>query len=340
MANNRIIYACQALAIAKTGHGNADTPEFEVMKGVQNVGISSNFTLEAVFEYGQAELYANVEDLATVEITIEKLIDGEKLLYLQAVGEIGKTNVISASTSKCDVYLAIFPDTVASISGQTRDHVVYSSGMQVSSVGFTYPVDGNATESLTVQGNDKFWDAVTAGYIETAPNTLFGTAGGSTGDALDGTDTPASGIVRRAKFDLAGSTLPAEVESQTNPTAGSFGIQNVSVNLDFSREDQLELGRFGPYNQTAQTPFEVTSEFEVTGTNGDLISHSGAGSNTTARSIIIQDTAGTVLNLGAKNRLSGITQQGGGTDGGNATITFSYTTYNSLLVQGGGTYWT
>ena len=108
MPQNRIIYACQAVAIAKTGHSNADTPQFEVMKGVQSVGINTTFSLEQVFEFGQADLYSNVEDIADVEVTIEKVIDGEKLLYLQAVGEIGKTNVIAASNSVCDVYLAIY----------------------------------------------------------------------------------------------------------------------------------------------------------------------------------------------------------------------------------------
>lgn len=340
MANNRIIYACQALAIAKTGHGNAEDPQFHVMKGVQSVGISSNFTIESVYEYGQAELYANVEDLASVEVTIEKLIDGEKLLYLQSVGEIGKTNLIEAATSKCDIYLAIFPDTVASVSGETKDHVVYCSGMQISSASYNYSVDGNATESISLQGNNKFWDAVDAGYISITPNTLFGNSGGASSNVLDGTDSPASGIIRRGQFDLAGSTLPAEVLSQTNPTTGSYGIQSINVNIDFAREDQTELGRFGPYNQTGQLPFEVTSEFEVTATNGDLISHSGAGTNTIARTIVLKDAAGTVLNLGAKNRLTSVSQDGGSTDGENATITYSYTTFNSLLVDGGGTYWT
>lgn len=339
MANNRIFYACQAVAIAKTGNsGSGDPLTFEVMKGVQSVGITSSYTLEQIFELGQVELYANVEDVADVEVTIEKVIDGEKLLYLQAVGETGKTNLVSAANSTCDVYLAIYADTVSSVSGQTKQHVVMCSGMNISSVSYNYSVDDNARESITLVGNNKFWDAVTAGVIGTSPSTMYGT-GGSGIAPINGSDSPASGIVRRGKFNLLGSTLPAEVVSQGNNTAGSSGIQSISVSADFGRENQVELGRFGPYNKTATFPFEVTCEFEVTATNGDLVSVSGVGENLVNRTIIIKDTAGTTINLGTKNKLTSVAQQGGDTGGGNATITYSYSTFNDLRVDGGGTYW-
>lgn len=336
--SNRIFYACQAVAIAKTGHSSASANEFALMRGVQSVGISTNITLEQIFELGQLEIYANEEQVAEVEVTLEKVIDGEKLLYLQAVGEAGKTNIVDASNQRCDVYLAIFPDSVRFVAGQTRDHVVMCSGMFVSSVSYNYTVDGNATESLTLAGNNKFWDNVTAGVIGTTPTVLFGTP--ATGvNSLDGTDVPASAIVRRHRFDLYGSTLPAEVLSQANSVPGSSGIQSVSVSVDFGREDQFELGRFGPYNKTATYPLEVTTEFEVIATNGDLISVSGVGPATTQRAITLRDSAGTVINCGTRNRLTSVNYQGGDTGGGNATITFSYSGYNSFTVNGGGAYW-
>jgi hypothetical protein len=309
------------------------------MKGVQSAGINSNFTLEQIFEFGQVEQYANVEDVAEVEVTLEKVIDGEKLLYLQAVGETGKTNIVSAANSACDVYLAIFADTISSVSGQTKTQVVMCSGMNVSNVSYNYSVDGNATESVSLVGFNKFWNAVTAGVIGTSPSTLFGNAGGETAFPLKGDDSPASGIARRGKFDLYGSTLPAEVITQGNNFTGSSGIQSISVSADFGRENQMELGRFGPYNKTATFPFEVTSEFEVIATNGDLVSVSGRGENLTNRTIILKDTCGTILNLGTKNKLTSVAYQGGDTGGGNATVTFSYSTFNDLKVDGGGTYW-
>jgi len=336
--SNRIFYACQAVAIAKSGHGSADSPQFEVMKGVQSVGITTNFTLEQIFELGQVQLYANEEQLSTVEITIEKVIDGEKLLYLQAVGEIGKTNLVSASNSRCDVYLAIYPDSTSSISGVTRDHTLMCSGVVISNASYNYSVDGNATESITLMGNNKFWDAGTYGILSASPNTLFGT-GGSTASPIDGTDVPVSGIVRRHRFNMLNSIIPPEVCSQGGNVAGASGIQSVSVSMDMGREDQLQLGTFGPYNKYASFPFEVTTEFEVTATNGDQVAISGQGVGTADRQIIIRDAAGTILNMGLRNKLTSVSQSGGDTGGGNATITYSYSTYSDLTVNGGGTYW-
>lgn len=356
MANNRIFYACQAVGIAKTGETDrslSDT-KFRIMQGVQSVGINTNFTLEQAFELGQVELYANEEEIAEVEVTIEKLIDGKPLLYLQAVGNIGKTNVVDAANSRCDVYLSVFADSVSSISGQTAGSVVMCSGMYISSVSYTYPVDGFATESVTLVGNDKFWNngfGVVGGAD--AVKTLFGAPAASPDDQdpFDGNDladdaatgarsafAPGSGVIRRARVDISGSTLPAEVGLQQN-AVGTKGIQTITINADFGRENQLELGRFGPYNKYATFPFEVTCEFEVNAVSGDLVSVSGSNRNLTNRTIVIKDLAGTVIDLGTKNKLASVAYTGGDTGGGIATVTYSYSTFNKFNVDGGGTYW-
>ena len=72
-------------------------------------------------------------------------------------------------------------------------------------------------------------------------------------------------------------------------------------------------------------------------TSGDLISVSGTSPNLQNRSIIVHDTAGTVLNLGTKNKLSSVSYSGGDTGGGNATVTYSFSNFNVLTVNGGST---
>ena len=67
MANNRIFYACQAVVLMQMGY----TPSAGgVIKGLQSVGMSSNFTLEQVFEAGQLSIYENLEDVADIEVTL------------------------------------------------------------------------------------------------------------------------------------------------------------------------------------------------------------------------------------------------------------------------------
>ena len=64
----------------------------------------------------------------------------------------------------------------------------------------------------------------------------------------------------------------------------------------------------------------------VSGTNFNL----GAGEQ-----ITIADSAGTRLDLGNKNKLTSVSYSGGDTGGGNATVTFSYSTFNDLTVSSG-----
>ncbi len=85
---------------------------------------------------------------------------------------------------------------------------------------------------------------------------------------------------------------------------------------------------------TPTFPFEITSEFETISTTGDLVGVSGDYENLSNRTIVIKDSAGTVLDLGTKNKLSSVSYTGGDTGGGNATVTYSYSTFNKLDVTG------
>ena len=339
--NQRIFYACQAVAIAP--RGTDPVAATHVVHGVQSVGMTSTFTLEQVFELGQLEIYENVEEVADIEVTLEKVIDGYKTIYNLASNGEAANSIVTAASKRCDVYVAIFDDTLDNATG-TPKSVCMNSGMAISSVSYNYSVDGNATESVTLVGNDRFWNSVTAGVIADSPINIWTDGGGQadlTGTAgINGGDTPPSGVVRRADVDLANSTLPSEVTSQMGNDAvglgGGYHVQSVSVSCDFGQELIQELGRFGPYTRYATFPVEVTAEFEVIATSGDLVSVSGNAPNLVDRSIIIKDTAGTVLNLGTKNKLTSVSYTGGDTGGGNATVTYSYSNFNSLTVADGG----
>ena len=305
-----------------------------VVKGLQSVGMSSNFTLDQVFEMGQLEIYENIEDVADIEVTLEKVIDGDKLIFDHASAGACKTDLVSASKAKCDVYLGIFDDGVSNATGTPRN-VCWNSGMYTSSVSYSYSIDGSATESVTLVGNDRFWNAV-----DTAGQNAANRWGVSDPTAqFDGTDVPKSGVVRRNHVDMEASDLPGIVKEQKNDDAtglgGGYHIQSVSVSTDMSQENILELGRFGPYHRFASFPIEVTCEFEVIATSGDLQTVSGDGTNLSGETITIKDTAGTVLTLGTKNKLSSVSYSGADTGGGNATVSYSYSNFNSLTVDGG-----
>ena len=338
--NQRIFYACQAVAITPRGAANVN-PE-HVVHGVQSIGMSSTFTLDQVFEQGQIEIYENIEEVSDIEVTLEKVIDGYKLIYDLATQGACKTDIVAASKARSDVYVAIFDDGLSHATGVPRN-VVMNSGMYVSSVSYSYSIDGSATESVTLVGNDRFWNAETAGVIGTSASSAWSVNPTSN---IDGTDTPLSGVVRRVNVDLENSELPGVVKSQggtdTTGRGGGYHIQSISVSTDFGQENIQELGRFGPYHRYATFPVEVTCEFEVISTSGDLISVSGNAPNLTDNDILIKDTAGTVLDLGSdgagKNKLSSVSYSGADTGGGNATVSYSFSNFNVLTVQGGKTH--
>ena len=333
--NQRIFYACQAVAICTRGDANIDAEN--IIHGVQSVGMSSTFTLDQVFELGQIEIYENIEQVADIEVTIEKVIDGYSLIYDKASGGTCKTDVVAATKNRCDVYVAIFDDGLSHATGVPRN-ICYNSGMFISSVAYNYSVDGSATESVTLVGNDRFWNDTTAGVLKAGEDALSNWSSNPSVN-IDGTDTPVSGVGRRADVDLEGSLLPAEVKFQVSDDAtglgGGFHVQSISVSTDFGQENIQELGRFGPYHRYATFPVEVTCEFEIIATSGDLISVSGNAENLGNNTIKIVDTAGTVIDLGTQNKLSSVSYSGGDTGGGNATVSYSYSNFNVLKVDGG-----
>lgn len=336
MPQNRIFYACQAVAIMSHGRGN-DINTNDIVRGLQTVGMSSTFTLDQVFEMGQIEIYENIEDVADIEVTLEKVIDGYKLVWDLASGGNCKTDLVAASKNRCDVFLAIFDDGLSHATGIPKN-VCWNSGMYTSSVSYSYSVDGSATESVTLVGNDRMWNTV-RGDAARAGNE--GWLADRTAGVFDGADAPLSGVVRRVDVDINGSTLPGIVTSQMSYAADAglrskgAHIQSISVSTDMSQENIQELGRFGPYARYATFPIEVTAEFEVIATSGDLVSVSGSTTNLENQSITIKDTAGTIIFLGTANKLSNVSYSGGDTGGGNSTVSYSFSNFNVLTVNGG-----
>jgi hypothetical protein len=369
MPNNRIFYACQAVALHPLWDNNgvlATTGTVQVLHGVQSVGLNTTFNLEQVFELGQIHIYENIEGVPDVEVTLEKVLDGYPLMYhmatlgvnAESLSPDAKASLVARSKQRTNVYLGIFPETVENI-GDTNASAnveVQMSGMYVSSVSYTLPVDGNCTESLTLVGNHKAWTTTATGFTSTIANQLDDST--TVGDGLDApfnlqTGSFRGGIQRRENVDIKNSILPLSIFGVTqSPTAGNgydgtakspkVHIQNCSISTDLNRESVQELGRKSPYYRFANFPVEVTCEFEVIAISGDFISayEDGAyavgtkdyGNNTAEEKIVMKLHDGTVFDLGTKSRLSSVNYTGGDAGGGNSTITYSYSTYNSLTV--------
>lgn len=326
--NKRIFYAVKAGGFAADG-----STTYEVVHGLQSIGINTTFNIEDVFEIGQAETYAQPEELPDVEVTLEKVIDGHPLIYHLATPNATTNSLIGRGSEKAAFAMSIFGDLQEAASG-TPNSQVTCSGLYVNSLSYTFPNEGNITESVTLVGNSKVW----ASGSFTFSGTLF-----------DNTDTPIaspSGLQRRQEVVMgSGSSvtlLPygfAGIPGITNGgyneeiTPGEYRVHvsEISVNADLARENILELGRKNPYYRFPSIPIEVTTEVTVTTTDGDFIDAKEDTDNTAAQEIKIVLEDGTVFDMGTKNKLTGTSQTGGDTGGGNETVSYSFRNGSSNL---------
>jgi len=339
---NRIFYAVQQVSIGPDALG-----QYQVVKGVQSVSMTTTFNLEQAFELGQLEIYENIEGVPNIEMTVNRLLDGNPLLYVLA----SATQNSDAYSRADDINLASSNESVLKLgiwdeasysnaqNGVAPTNEVSISGAVMSSVSYTFGVDGNFTEEVSFTATDKAWGntscTTAAGWADDLQNGVFA-----------GTDIPkfAGGVQRRQFFRTDGpssTALPSVIPE------GLARLQSVTVSADFGREDLFQLGQKGPFAKVATFPLEVTCSIDVLSSGGDrvnaLAESCTAGStcdtagNLSDETIIVELCDGTVIDLGTKNKLSSVSYGGGDAGGGNVTTTFDFVTFNKLSVSGTGT---
>jgi len=354
MANNRIYYAIQQVAL---GTGGAIP-----LHGVQSVGLTTNFNLAQIYEMGQLSLYQNYENVPDIEVTLNKVLDGYPLIYTVATesgtgvstGAIATSaDLVGRANTRTDLVLSIFPEQRLAASG-TPLAIVSCSGMYVSSVSYTFPNDGNFTEDVTLVGNDKVW----------------ATTANSGTDLKNNSDTPAAvqGVNRRQHLTMSNCRFPKQIPGigtdgvngqglnvLNSTTASGYNVhfQSIKVSCNMGRESIYELGTRQPYYRYINFPVAVTCDFDVMSVSGEWIQASASGywtnfdtktaaTNTTTNcdnrfnlineTIYLQTCEGTKIDLGSRNKLTSVNYTGGDTGGGNVTVTYSYQNFNDFTV--------
>jgi hypothetical protein len=325
MANFRVEYAHQALKCNDV-----------VVKGVQSVTLQTNFNLEPVFELGQLDTYENIETLPEIQITVERILDGNKLLLELATGAASTDTLIDRTNQTCDMELFIYPDSqenAVSDNASTVAAQLLLKTLYISSIQYNLPVNGNMTETITFVGNDKFYKPVPDDYV---PTGTFGN------------DSPITTTQRRQHF-VMGSTngisskLPSQITGINvngynilDGQAYSAHVQDIQISVNLNREDFFEQGQRRPYYRKASFPTVVDTSISITagGDNpGDgLNADSDSTRNVIDQTIDIFLSDGTRFNLGTKNRILSVDQSGGSTGGESVTYTYQLQGQNVLTV--------
>jgi hypothetical protein len=265
--------------------------------GAQSVGITTSFDLEPVFQLGQVKPVEIMTISPNVEITVSRTLTSQNSTIWS--GDF-ITNVGTANKTIC---IAIGDDTAPLLTSNLAQ--IYCTGAGISGVTYTFPVDGVFTEEVTFVAQHK----------------QIGGCGISISE-----DTTSQAKTRQ----YYSSGAPSLVTSAGNLT-------NITISASINRENLFKLGQWQSYHNYPNLPAEVTVEFEVSATSLD-----GVGITTVASCAsptggafdpqdITLDICGKTFTM-EKCKLSSVTYGGGDTGGGNATINFTYTTYNSLEV--------
>lgn len=294
---NRIFYASHGVSVGGF-----------TVQGAQSVSVNTNFDLEQVFQLGRLAIYENLQNDPDVEVTINKVLDGNGLIWDLAATT--GSSIIENANDTTTIVLAVGDDAQAALVSAAA---ITMTGMYVNSVNYTLPVDGIFTEEVSFIGSHKsLTGSVTAPAAVTAP------------------------AVRRRQNLSSSSTLPSEVNGKN--------ISNITISADFGREKLYKLGQFSPFHRFVNFPLEVTVTFDVIAKSTDsgvdgvaasLVTGNCAGPSYTEQpiDIYICDHNGNTdyqFDLGSKCVLSSVAYSGGDTGGGNVTITYTYTTYNDL----------
>lgn len=306
---------------------------WEVAHGVQSVGVTTNFSLEQVFEFGQIEIYSNIEALPELEVTVERVLDGTKPLWFMVTDETKNTLNEAVANYKADVGLNIYSDAQNRASGSVQQFM-FMSGMFISNATYTFPVDGNFTESITLVGNDKTWT-----QDSNAPSGNWTQERVGNGGVEDAT-VIGSGVQRTENLDKDSSELPTDIPGIPGAGVGNYGsgvsehLQTITLSVDIGREDLFELGSRKPFFKSVTFPVEVSATFEVVTAEGDLVEAlSDNDSNLTNQNILVKTDSGLTIDLGSENKLLSIDFGGGDAGGGNDNVTYTYQTFNVFSVS-------
>lgn len=330
MPNKRIFYAVQQVGIAQCGSNT-----FTAVHGLQSVGINTRFNLEQVFEIGQISIYQNIENLPDIEVTMEKVMDGYAPLYMLMTKGSTSPSLSGRSNVRATIGLSIFSDVQDSASGTPLAQCTVS-GVYCSALSWTLPTNGNFTESVTAVGNNKFWNnAFTSTTFTNADEPLAIAGSGGVNRRQDLILGETTGDVSRLPQDIPGVSSSGYLPYDTVLQQFAAHLSSIRVQTNLGREALFELGRRGVYHRYATFPVEVKTDIELTAITGDNVTAlEDSSANLTSRRIYFVVREGTKLDLGTKNKLASVTYGGGnaGANGGNVTVTFSYSNFNDLTV--------
>lgn len=359
--SERVYYAIEQVAISPN-----DDVDYQVVRGGQSMTVNQNFPTQEIFQLGKLEIYANLENLPDMEISVTKVLDGCVPAYLLASRKATTPTLLQRTAHKCKVAVSIFDNQSVENAEGTPLCTAEMTGADINNLSYTFTNDGAFQETVGFIANDIIVsnDETIVNAAALARRNAINIVGMMTGD----TD-PCSQVNQRQHFlftydsgaglDAAGrvadpdaSILPTDIEGITDsgtnePTGNIFtaDIESITISSSLTRESLNALGSLEPTCRYLNTPVEVTTEIQFRAKNRPWLSATAVGIlntgsdpcdqsayNLTDQSIRVATCEGLRIYLGRKNRVVSNNVSGGDTSGGNMTVSRSYRTFNDFTV--------
>lgn len=360
--SERIYYATQQIAIAPV-----NSTDYQPVRGGQTLSLSETFPSQEIFQLGKLEIYTQLENLPSIEMTVTKVLDGHPLAYLLATRTASTPTLINRTNEQCKLALSVFDITKEAATGVPMC-TAEMSGADVTSLSYSFTNDGAFEESVGFIVNDIVLsedsgilnpadiarrDAINVNGFFTGqedPNPIVNQRQHFIFDYSGASGTDAVGMMADPDATILPRNVPGITDSGTNEADGNGGynvsVESISVSATLSREELFSLGTLKPTCRYLQVPIEVTTEITFRAYDCPFISATADGVLNTGvdacdvsayniqdQSIRIATCEGTRIYLGRKNRLQSHNYSGGDTSGGNVTVSQTYRTFNDFTVM-------
>lgn len=314
--NNRVFFACQAVEVSGVGFpGTAG----RYLQGVQSVSMSSTADTEQVFQFGSVGIFENYNTRTTGdgEITIEKFIAAKAN---HSIGAMLCGDAVVSGT-----YGFMNGTATQSVPAGSTEYTYGFNNMASKKISlnvYILPEASGIVKSGTSAAGTKisFVDAIVSEYSVSAQ--IDGPATESvTFVSNNFGSSAAASTLADAQFNYDGNVV------KRGNISGDFSDgDSVSYSVSIGNEDLFSLGQLDPYAKVPTFPASVTVE-ATRKAKSDFNSAAG-GSNTT------KSTTFGELSVGAAGLVLTNTSYGGGdAAGSNATITETYSSFNSFNVK-------
>ena len=318
MSNKRVFYATQAVLLGDAG---STLGASDVLKGVQSIGVDTSIERRSIKDLGKPSPIATLEDRPFLGVNIERFIGSVSDVIFQSSG--GNLLADAVHAKEYDMLLLVGEDgrdQIDTVLASTQSELKLSY-MQISSVTYSFNVDGPVIETISFEGHNKEW-STTRTFSSTGELGF----------------THSGDVAKRSDYNTSSSIMPSEVQGT---------IQSIDLTINLSRRELGDLGKRQGVSAMSETnkyklldlpvtvASTITTIIKEKDFNSDLTAQSFTNAPASKQIKVVLTLGGSNLtfDLGSENYLTKVDRRGADTGGGNVEAMYDFENYNTFSMS-------